>query len=167
MALCVRAATPADREAIRAVERAAFPTAAEADLVDALERDGDVTLSLVVEVGGEVVGHLLCSRMVADADGQALDAWALGPIAVRPERQGEGMGGAMTWEAIARAEAAGAQIMFVLGEPDYYGRFGFRAEAAAPFDSPYAGPYWMARWLGEPTEVRSGRARHAGAFARL
>lgn len=168
MSLAVRPAMPADGAAIRALLLAAFPTPAEALLVGEIERDGDDIVSLVAEAEGEIVGHLMLSRMAVVADGEPLRALGLAPLAVLPGHQGSGIGTLLVEGGIAIARATGETLIFVLGEPDYYRRFGFRAESAAPFASPYAGPYFMAlplapEWAA-PTE---GAAAHPPAFARL
>ncbi len=164
----VRPAEARDAPGIRAVHLAAFPTAAEADLVEALGRDGDAATSLVAEKQGEIVGHVLLSRMRASGDGRTYKSVGLGPVGVRPFYQGAGTGAAMIEGALAIARATGEELAFVLGEPDYYRRFGFTAEAAAPFASPYAGPYFMALALrdGVPAPA-AGAAAYAPAFAAL
>lgn len=162
----IRAATARDAEGIRNVHLNAFPTAGEADLVERLAHDGDVAISIVA--GDEAIaGHILLSWMRADADGRGLRALGLGPLAVIPERQGEGIGSALIQAAVAKARANGAEIIFVLGEPEYYGRFGFSVAAAAPFESPYAGPHFQALALGDLQPLTSGIAEYAPAFASL
>jgi len=163
----VREEWAGDAEAIRSVHLAAFPTANEADLVDQLRRDGDIAVSLVAVEDGAVVGHVLFSRMFVEADRREFDGLGLGPIAVLPDRQRSGIGSALIEAGVERAQSAGAQIIFVLGEPDYYGRFGFDAGVAAPFASPYAGPYLQARLLDGLRPPCSGRADYAPAFAGL
>jgi putative acetyltransferase len=163
--MTVRPAEPGDANAIREVLIAAFPTAAEADLVEALARDGDTIVSLVAERGGEVVGHVLLSRMRVSGEGRAL---GLGPVGVLPGFQGGGIGTALIEGALAIARATGEDLVFVLGEPDYYRRFGFSAEAAAPFASPYAGPYFMALALHPGfAPPAAGEAAYARAFSDL
>ena len=82
--------------------------------------------------------------------------------------QGGGAGSELIRSALAIAKTLGEELVFVLGEPDYYGRFGFSAEAAAPFESPYAGPYFMALWLQPDLDSPAkGSAAYAPAFARL
>lgn len=162
----IRPAEPRDAAGIRAVQLAAFPTAAEADLVEALERDGDTVVSLVGEVGGEVVGHVVLSRMRATGEDRAWRALGLGPVGVRPGFQGAGIGRRLIEAALAIAQATGEELVFVLGSPDYYRRFGFSADVAAPFASPYAGPYFMARALaGDGASPAKGEAAYAPAFA--
>ena len=63
-----------------------------------------------------------------------------------PQRQTPGIGSALIRAALAQPDRRGEEMVFLVGEPDYYGRFGFSAETAAPFASPYAGPYfWRSR----------------------
>jgi putative acetyltransferase len=163
-----RPAEPGDAAGIRRVLITAFPTAAEADLVERLEQDGDAAISLAAVEQGEIVGHILLSRMDVEGDGRRFGALALGPLAVLPGFQGSGIGGALIGSALGIAKALGEEMVFVLGDPDYYGRFGFTAEAAAPFDSPYAGPCLMALALKDDLmRPVAGRAAYALAFAAL
>ena len=83
---------------------------------------------------GVVVGHVLLSRLVSPPG-----ALALAPLAVLPDRQRRGVGSALVRAALARAREGGGAAAFVLGDPAYYGRFGFSAEAARGYASPYAG----------------------------
>lgn len=161
----IRPAEPCDTAAIRNVLTAAFPTGAEADLVEALTRDGDAVVSLVAEREGEVVGHVLLSRMRVSGEGHAV---GLGPVGVLPGFQGGGIGADLIEAALVIARATGEALVFVLGEPDYYRRFGFSVETAAPFASPFAGPYFMALAL-QPglTLPASGEAAYAPAFSDL
>ena len=152
--------------AIRAVLVAAFFTPAEADLVRMLHEDFDSEISLVAEDEGRIVGHVMLSRMAVEGGSRSYRALGLGPVAVMPARQRQGIGGALIREALRQADALGEELVFVVGDPDYYGRFGFTAEAAAPFSSPYAGPHLMARAHGVALPA-SGRADYAPAFARL
>lgn len=164
----IRPAEPADAAGIRAVHLAAFPTAAEADLVEALGREGDAVVSLVEARQSEIVGHVLLSRMIVSGNGRSLRALGLAPVGVLPGFQGGGIGGALIEAALAIAKASGEALVFVLGEPDYYVRFGFSAETAAPFASPYAGPYFMA--LATRPDFAppvAGEAVYARAFSDL
>ena len=162
----IRPAESADAPAIRAVHRAAFPTSLEADLVEALVADRDAAVSLVRAANGDIVGHVLLSRMRVTGDGRAYRALGLAPVAVLPGHQGAKVGTRLVEAALAIAEAMGEELVFVLGEPDYYRRFGFAAEATAPFASPYSGPYFMAKLFGVALPPR-GEAAYAPAFARM
>ena len=163
----IRDATASDAAAIRAVHLAAFPGPDEADLVERLERDGDVVLSLVAVEEGRVVGHVLISRMQVEGDGRHYRAVGLAPVAVLPERQKQGIGSALIRDALDRLRAQGEEILFLVGEPAYYRRFGFDTATAAPFASPYAGPYFMALALGGTRPPVAGRADYPPAFAGL
>jgi putative acetyltransferase len=161
MTLAVRDETPADLAAIRAVNDAAFGGAQEADLVDALRRDGDLLLSLVADDGG-VIGHVAFSRVQVEGD----PAVALAPVAVRPERQRRGAGTALIEHGLQRLRQSGETLVFVLGEPAYYDRFGFAAAPAARFETPYPGPYFQSLALS-PRAPSAGRLRYARAFSAL
>ena len=163
----VRDAHPGDAAAIRAVLVAAFPTAQEADLVEQLQRDGDAVLSLVAVEGEVIVGHILMSRMNAVGDGRVYHAVGLAPVAVLPERQNAGIGGMLVRDAVSRMRDQSEELVFLVGEPDYYRRFGFAAATAAPFASRYAGPYFMALALNGAEPPAAGRADYAPAFAGL
>jgi putative acetyltransferase len=163
MTLAVRDETPADFAAIRAVNEAAFGGAQEADLVDTLRRDGDLLLSLVADDGG-VIGHVAFSRV--QLEGESDPAVALAPVAVRPEWQRRGAGTALIEHGLQRLRQSGETLVFVLGEPAYYGRFGFAAAPAARFETPYPGPYFQSLALS-PRAPSAGRLRYARAFSAL
>jgi putative acetyltransferase len=164
----IRPAEPEDAAGIRAVHEAAFSTPAEADLVEALSREGDAIVSLVAARQREIIGHVLLSRMAVSGGGRRFRALGLAPAGVLPGFRGGGIGSALIEAALAIAKTTGEELVFVLGEPNYYARFGFSAEAAAPFASPYAGPYFMALALrpdfAPPT---AGEAAYARAFSDL
>jgi putative acetyltransferase len=165
--LGIRPESGGDAEAIRAIHLAAFPTEAEADLVKRLNEAFDSEISLVAEQRGEIVGHVMLSRMKVTGEDRAFRALGLGPVGVHPAMQGGGVGSKLIRSALGIAKALGEEAVFVLGEPDYYTRFGFSAESAAPFASPYAGPYFMALWLRPLPMPASGSADYASAFGAL
>lgn len=171
--ILIRPATAADLDAIETVHVAAFTSTrlgyqGEGALVRALLRDGDALVSLVAERSGAVMGHALFSRMEVEADGAPLRGAALAPVGVVPSLHGAGVGSMLIGRGHEQLREQGAQISFVLGDPGYYGRFGYSAELASPFASPYAGPHLMALFL-DPALARpaSGKAAHARAFADL
>ena len=158
----IRDETEADHAAVARLHGLAFGGDAEARLVDALRRSGAAAVSLVAESGGVVVGHVLLSKL--DAPEGAL---ALAPLAVLPDRQRRGVGSALVRAALARAREGGWAAVFVLGDPAYYGRFGFSADAARGYASPYAGEHFMVAPLGaEPLPV-VGAVLHPEPFAAL
>jgi putative acetyltransferase len=163
----IRPAEAGDEAGIRAVHLAAFPTRAEADLVERLDSDGDAVLSLVAERSGEIVAHVLLSRMSVSGEGRDYRALGLGPIAVTPAFQRASLGSELIRSVIAIAQATSEELIFVLGEPEYYSRFGFSADTAAPFLSPYAGRYLMALALREVALPGIGEAEYAPAFRAL
>ena len=159
--IAIRTETPADRDGIRAVVVDAFGQPDEADLVERLHADGDAVVSLVAVEGADVIAHVMLSRMRAP-----FRAVGLAPVSVAPARQRKGVGSALIREAIRLAREAGYAAIFVLGDQDYYGRFGFDVEAARGFASPYAGDHFAVLEL-EPLSVREGAVDYAPAFAAL
>lgn len=158
----IRPATARDREAIRLVEEHAFGQKAEAGLVDALVDGGDAVVELVAVEDGQVVGHILFSRLFVEQNGKATPAVALAPLAVEPSFHGTGIGGALIREAHIKLREAGEKLSIVLGDPGYYGRFGYTHERAAKFDSDYQGEALQALAWGEAPEA--GRLVYASAF---
>jgi putative acetyltransferase len=148
-----------DVGAIRRVIEAAFGRCAEADLVDRLRVDGDSILSLIAVKEGDLVGHVMFSKMSAP-----FPALSLAPVSVAPEFQRLGVGSRLIRAGLERAEHSGWKCIFVLGNPAYYTRFGFSASLAHGFSSPYAGTHFMARDLGSGIQILSGELEHAPAF---
>lgn len=145
----IRTERPADAAAIAAITTAAFQDAPhaggnEARVVEALRRSGALTLSLVAVDGEDgPVGHVAFSPV--RIDGQAGRWFALGPVSVRPDRQRQGVGGALIREGLARLERLGAQGCVLLGELAYYGRFGFGGgDALTCFGHPNPYLQWLA-----------------------
>lgn len=170
--MIIRPATTAELDALAAVHEAAFSATAighqgEAQLVRQIEADRDALVSLVAEADGDILGHALFSRVTVDADGQRLRGAGLAPVAVQPSLQSNGIGSSLIRRGLATLTDMNLQICFVLGHPDYYPRFGFRADLARPFASPYAGPHFMALFLDNSLRLpESGRADYAPAFSR-
>lgn len=161
--MSIRTATPGDREAIRLVEEHAFGQNTEAGLVDALVASGDTVLELVAVEDGHVVGHVLFSRLHVEHGGERFPAVALAPLAVEPSFHGTGIGGALVREAHVRLKQAGETLAIVLGEPAYYGRFGYAHERAQGFESDYQCAALQALAWGEAPE--SGRLVYAPPFS--
>ncbi|MBT2767725.1 N-acetyltransferase [Stenotrophomonas sp. ISL-67] len=127
----IRNERPDDIAAIHTVTRDAFLSAphssgTEQHIVDALRAAGALSISLVAEDAGGIIGHVALSP-VQLSDGST-DWYGLGPISVAPHRQGEGIGSALMRAAIKALQARGAAGCVLLGDPGYYGRFGFRAD---------------------------------------
>lgn len=164
--IAVRAEMPGDIAAVRALNERAFGGPAEAALVDRLRADGDLVLSLVAEHHGGIVGHCGFSRLTL-LDGAAEHfAIALAPVAVSPPMQGRGAGQAMIRDGLDRLAEAGEALVFVVGSPDYYRRFGFDATRARAYSSPYDGEYFQVLALSAGAPDR-GAVRYARAFEAL
>lgn len=155
----IRDEVPADHPAVAALIAAAFGRDDEARLVDRLRNGGDIEVALVAEHDGRLVGHVVLSRMTAPPR-----TLGLAPVAVLPDLQGRGIGSTLIEAALARAAADDWAAVFVLGDPRYYGRFGFDAALAAPYASPYAGPHLMALALPGSAMPEGDRAAYAPAF---
>ncbi|MGD9722479.1 MAG: GNAT family N-acetyltransferase [Pirellulales bacterium] len=164
----IRPAIETEYAAVRHVVRAAFGQDAEADLVEALRREGQVRLERVAESGGQVVGHVLYSALEIVGPDQTWPALALAPLAVLPEFQSQGIGTALVEHAHTACRQAGHQIVIVLGHPAYYPRFGFSPQLAERLDSPYAGPSFMALELSPGALAGvSGQVVYAPPFSRF
>jgi putative acetyltransferase len=138
MTVLIRHERPRDVPGVRRVLEAAFEQPDEADLVDALRESvsfrGD--LALVAETDrGQVVGHVLFTPViVGDATSGAL---ALAPVGVDPAWQGQGIGTRLVRAGLEAAEVAGDRLVVVVGEPAYYGRFGFVPARKLGLTTPY------------------------------
>lgn len=128
----VRLERPDDRSAVFDVVARAFPTDAEARLVDRLREAAVVTLSCVAERAGRVVGHLLFTpvRVEPEGMGERFAALGLAPLSVHPHAQRSGVGHALMQMGLETCRDRRHPIVFVLGHADYYRRFGFVPAAA-------------------------------------
>lgn len=135
----VRAERPEDRTAVRAVNLSAFDTAAEADLVDALRDRARPVISLVAEMGAQVIGHIMFSPVTLD-DHPELRLMGLAPMAVSPKHQNRGVGSALVRAGLQRCGEFGFGAVVVLGHPSYYPRFGFRPAVRFGITSEYDAP---------------------------
>lgn len=172
--MIVRRERPGDLAATRAVQAAAFPIPdgadepVEAGLLDQLREDeGWIDgLSLVAEVDGEVVGHVVCTRGTVGADRRP--ALGLGPIGVRPDRQGQGIGSALVHAVVAVAEDRGETLVALLGSTEYYRRLGFvpAADHGVEAPDPSWGAHFQVRVL-DPSAVLAGPFAYAEPFNRL
>jgi predicted N-acetyltransferase YhbS len=142
------------------------------DLVRALLSDptAEPVLSLVAEASDELVGHVLFTRVTVE--GASVPAQILAPLAVVPSHQKHGVGGALIQDGLARLTKSGVALVFVLGHPSYYPRFGFEAVGDRELVAPYPIPPehregWMVQSLqpGLPGKVR-GTVRCAAALDR-
>jgi len=155
-AVVIRPEETADVERIRAVVASAFGSDVEADLVDRIRASPEFVpeLSLVAEVDGEVVGHVMISdAVVRHATGER-EIVMLSPLSVAPDRQRQGIGAALVTTALDRTERFHEPLVVLEGDPRYYGRFGFEHAAEHGLTIPL--PDWA------PSEA--GQVARLGAY---
>lgn len=162
----VRPERAEDAVAIREILVVAFPSAAEADLVERLRRDGDLALALVADNGGRVHGYAAFPKLTVEDAGRIHNVAGLAPVAVAPDWQRLGIGGALIREGHRLLFAQGYSLIFVLGDSNYYTRQGYDPDSALPFDCVYAGPHFMALQLNE-SAPKNGKVRYPAAFDEL
>lgn len=157
----IRPETPDDAASIDAVTEAAFGQRDEADLVRALREDAAwlPDLSLVAVEGQLVVGHVALTR--ATVDGASV--LALAPLSVRPDHQGLGIGSALVRDALRRAGDGTESVVIVLGNPAYYGRFGFRPARDLGITGPF-GDIDEFQALALSDAAPTGRITYAAPF---
>lgn len=124
--IAIRSEEPADVAVVHSIHQSAFPTEAEARLVDRLREEEKLAFSLIAEVKGGVVGHVAFSPVSVDPQSPEKRGLGLGPVAVLPTWQRKGIGEKLILRGIEDCRRDGYSFIVVLGEPEYYGRFGFR-----------------------------------------
>ena len=121
----IRTEKPEDLEAVRQVNIAAFERENEANLVDRL-RGMESTFSFVAVQSDRIVGHILFSPVVVEGKCSSnLSILGLAPVAVLPEYQRQGVGTLLIQQGLEECRRSGFQAVVVLGDPDFYSRFGF------------------------------------------
>jgi putative acetyltransferase len=158
----LRPARPEDEALIAALLDAAFGGPDEARLVERLRATGEAIAELVAEECGEIVGEAMVSRMARP------EGWlALAPVAVAPERQRRGIGTELVRAMVSAARAGGWEAVVVVGDPDYYGRFGFSVAAAQGLSSPYPLDVTGLLLLGAAAPGKGTELVYPAAFAGL
>lgn len=125
----IRNETDADVSAVTELTVAAFKTLdisnhTEQFIIEALRAAGALTISLVAEIGGRVIGHIAFSPLTISGGTQ--NWYGLGPVSVLPEYQQQGIGKALIEEGLSRLKDMSAQGCCLVGHPDYYRKFGFK-----------------------------------------
>ena len=137
MVLHVRPESPDDREAIRTVIEAAFrenshSNETEAEIIEGLRNAGALTLSLVaVDPEGDILGHIAFSPVSIESGESGW--YGLGPVGVWPHGQRQGVGTALVTDGLGRLKVLGANGCVLLGDPAFYGRFGFVSDPALSY----------------------------------
>ena len=158
-----------DLAAIREVNRRAFDTSMEAEIVDALRQEAAPLVSLVAEEEDSLVGHILFSPATL-ASRPDLRIMGLAPMAVIPERQRQGIGSALVHAGLEECRRLGAAAVIVLGHADYYPRFGFAPASRLGLTSEYDVPDEVFMALELERGVLSGGSgvvRYHPVFARF
>ena len=124
--LKIRRERPEDVPAIHRVVADAFGRETEADLVDLIRTRGESELSLVATDGPKILGHVLLSEVtLVPTPKPRLRIWGVAPVSVAGRHQKKGVGSQLMESAIEQSRKAGVDALVLLGEPAYYGRFGF------------------------------------------
>lgn len=165
MTVTFRAERSGDEDRIHVLIETAFVAAphsdgTEADIVRRLRSVGALTLSLVATDGGAIIGHTAFSPVTID--GHAKQWFGLGPVAVDPRRQKNGIGKRLIEMGLEQIRSEGAAGCVVLGDPAYYGRFGFKADSKLVYPGVPA-EYFQALSFG--SEAASGTIAYHPAFA--
>jgi putative acetyltransferase len=161
----IRREGPGDAAVIREITVAAFARPVEARLVDELrESQAWIPALSMVAVESGVTGHVLCTRGHVGAE----PVLALGPLTVRPDRQRAGVGSALMHAVLGAGDALGEPLVALLGDPRYYGRFGFRLSGEYQITPPVAGwqPHFQVRLLTAYRREVRGMFRYAEPFDR-
>ncbi len=133
-----------DAPTIRILNRAAFEGGVEADIVDDIRSNCKSAVSLVAELDGQIVGHILFSPATVVSVGENVEGMGLAPMAVDPEYQGRGIGSMLIETGLEQLRRTTCPFVIVLGHPEYYPRFGFR---------PASGFGLICQWDGVPDEA--------------
>ncbi len=161
MDVIIRESYESDGAAISDLAIAAFGES-EGPVISALIEDlgadstAEPMLSLVATIDNSVVGHILFTNAVIRQSSGSVAAAILAPLAVHPEVQNQGIGGQLIQEGIVRLKAARVDLVFVLGYPAYYTRYGFMPAAVLGYQAPYPIPKehsdaWMVQALRPET----------------
>jgi putative acetyltransferase len=156
----IRESVPADSTAIESLYPLAFPDEDLLPLVRNLLQDAVDTLSLVAVIDSRVAGNIIFTR--CRLEGGTCLAALLAPLAVAPDQQKQGIGSALVRAGLARLRQEGIEAVYVLGDPAYYGRFGFLPERSVRTPCPIP-PEWAGAWqsqrLRDAAEPSSGTLR--------
>ena len=165
----IRSERADDIASVHALNRAAFETSIEADLVDALRERAKPIISLVADEAGSIVGHILFSPVTLSEYAE-LKIMGLAPMAVLPAEQRRGIGSALVRAGLERCKQIGYGAVVVLGHPEYYPRFDFVPASRFGVSCEYevADEVFMALELEAGIlRGKSGTIRYHAAFANL
>lgn len=162
--MIVRRETAEDIEAIFNLTTQAFKTMPYSDgseprIIDDLRKNGDLALSLVAIDQSEVIGHIAFSRVVVN---NVDDDWyGLGPLSVLPQRQRTGVGTQLINDGFRRLKERGANGIALIGDPEYYRRFGFKGDGRLTYGDL---PADLVQWVSIKGNVPCGELKYCRAF---
>ena len=152
--LIIKKATDSDLNDVLRIDREAFGHSKESNLVNELLNDDSAkpVLSLLAIDDDEAAGHILFTRVRITGYEDALSAMILAPLAILPESQRKGIGGKLIGEGLMQLSESEVDLVFVLGHPGYYPRYGFKPAGVRGFEAPYPIPAkdasaWMVQEL--------------------
>lgn len=164
MKIEIRPEERADQRAIFAITEAAFDgkrysAGTEAPIIDQLRKDGDLTISLVAIIAGDVVGHIAFSPATI---GEAWNSWyGVGPVSVTPRLQRQGIGQSLMKAGLNKLRTRNANGCALIGDPNYYGRFGFEGDCGLTYGDTSSS---YVQRLGFGPDEPTGEVRFAPAF---
>jgi putative acetyltransferase len=144
MKLTIRAEEPKDRAAIYQINVLAHGREDEARLVEELRDGNHARLSLVADAGGQIVAHLMFSAVQIMTDSGPMQGLVLAPLAVHPEQQQHGLATTLLKDGLYLAAQRHHRVVLVIGDPAFYSRFGFSAEATKRLKTRFSGENFMA-----------------------
>ena len=159
-AIHLRSGTAGDLPLIEALYRQAFPEEDLVPLVRSLLQEPEGVLSLVATRGKRLVGHVVFTRCTVEPSGHVVAL--LGPLCAAPDLQKQGIGSRLVREGVKQVEAWPARQVLVLGDPNYYGRFGFLP--SSPVTPPYPLPAeWSGAW--QSLDFANSRSGEGGTLS--
>jgi len=160
----IREAQESDLEEVFNIIHSAFGNRAESDLVKQLISDGDVLINLVVESSGTIIGNVVVSKITMEPD-LGLFCGGVAPVSVLPDQQFSGVGSKLMTVVINESKQMGIDALFLLGDPNYYKRFGF---VVSTLKNDYSVEHFQELELTEDCLVNvKSRVTYANAFLNL
>ena len=149
--LQIKQETMEDIQEVHNVNAKAFGREAEAVLVDKMREHGVLTISLVAVNDDAIVGHIAFSPVEITSEKTSLNGLTIAPVAVLPSYQNRGIGSILVRDGLDECRNQGHEIVFLVGHPEYYPRFGFVPARAKGFECEYEAPdeAWMVIELKE------------------
>jgi len=137
--LIIKKTSHSDLNDVLRIQKEAFGHDEESNLVNSLMRDDSAKplVSLLAIDNGEAVGHILFTKVWVTGREKSVSAMILAPLAILPHAQNKGIGGKLIKEGLEQLSKSKVDLVFVLGHPGYYPRYGFKPAGALGFEAPY------------------------------